>query len=444
MLRQELVIGPIVGRDDNPIVYALDSDETYMQKKEDELTDHDKKVNASYVRDNTAFITAIIPSTKPEDIFLLHSEYETQMSFIEWHIDQFRKMGLNPTSNFRFAPAKQVAHYAKDIAQQNNIEIISTISYSYLLVADYDIKDKLEASIRVNSKKTLATIAETYDVSVPKTIAFSKRSITQSDLDSINFSDKGGYIKFDGLGGGNNIIKALTCEDLEKILKDPKWPNEGIIQEVIDDSFIEAASIFKISDFATEYVQTRVSMIMDGVWYGNIFLPKLPISDGQKREMYKIADVVKEIGYTARYDLHACFDGFIKRDEIYFTEINARYVGSNPPGLVLDRLGIMQTHQAVSSFDYIHEDEIEKYKTFCEEYLFIEGKEKLFNIIPLGFSAHTEENNTRLVYYVVIGDFEAFVASVKGVFSEKSFVTAENSLRVYKNVYKKMHLDLVG
>lgn len=436
MNKKQIFAGPTLGDSKDRILYALDAEESSMIKPESELSEKEKEIDTEYVMNNTTWALSMYAWSKPGDCFMLDDEYKKYPHIIGWLQKIYNRLGFKLTQNIVYAPPKKFAEQAVKIAELENYDVIASICFSFNSKDIYRTESYIEPNVKVNSKTSLFEFAEKFGFSVPKTVNTTIDSLN-TILSKFNFPDKSIFLKFNGLGGGNSVKQIKTEDELNTIINSVSGSTEVMIQEKIGDEYLETISVGLSYPDKIVWWPTRVKMISETNWYGNIFLPDLNLNDTQKENLERIAKAVRENGYCHEKGLLVGFDGFIGKNELLITEINARYYGSCPPTQILTRLGLLGKVQAVSSFDYIHESDAERYMEFFEKHLYDNSKNEDFSVIPMGFSAYLEKNQ-RIVNYIVIGNFEAFCDAVKKEFSNESFIMVNNSKDIYIKTKNKL------
>ena len=350
----------------------------------------------------------------------------------------YAKMGLQVTQNILYVPVKAFAQKAKELHFLTGIQTISTICYSYLLDKTFPIKKILKNSIKLNSKIGLSRLAKKYQFSIPKTILSSKETLVEDVKKNFDFSHRSCFVKSDGLGGGNHVFLISNEKELHDTVRKLVHKQKVVIQDDVSSSNIETISTYLIKKKGIEYINTRAKMVYEKTWYGNIFEPGITLGYAQKQNLHSVAQAVQKEGFATDQGVLVGFDAFLSKKGIYITEINARWLGSTPAEQVLKRLGLLGKKAAVSSFDYIHDDDMEAYKKFVASHLYSpkNSHDMKYQIIPLGLSAYKETNKTRILNHIIVGDFEQFTKDLKKKFSKDSFILTNNSLVAFYKVQK--------
>lgn len=427
-------VGPTLGKAGEPLLYCLDSDESGMICPEDQFTEHAKAADEEYVRNNSAFILAALATTKKDDNFILDGEFKNVPHLLRWQISIYKKLGLQPTQNIHFAPVKTFATLAKTLAQKEKIKTISTIGYSFLMQKFFPIDPILKVSKTVNAKTSLLPLSQKYHFSIPKSVLCKLSELTVAKLKILDFPAKPVYLKIDGLGGGYNVKKITSNDELKHFLGIHKNNSAKVLaQQGVSSDFIETEHIFIIYPTHTKYLYSSTQITKDSAWYGNIFLRNPTLTTTQYTALLNATKALQNEGYAHEKGLLVGFDSLANAKEMYILEINARWLGSLPVERLLRKLGLLNKQTIFSSFDYVTEHDFVKYMEFAENYLYNKLKQTDFSFIPLAFSAYLVDS-TRVVYFVVTGDIKAFAKTLRSIFSKDSFTMLNNSLEFIAHV----------
>ncbi|MEK7571264.1 MAG: hypothetical protein AAB553_03235 [Patescibacteria group bacterium] len=430
-MNKKLFVGPTLGNPQEPIIFSLDSDETYMLT--DQLTAEELKKDRAYTRDNSFYGFSVLSLTKKTDAIILDESFKTVPHLVAWIQKIYRTLGLETTEDVYYAKPKHFHELAKKIAEEKGIGIISTTCFSYITANTFPTQEYLTISKQLNAKTMLLDLSERYNFSIAKSLQIAKQEVTLEALAKLDFPEKALFVKSDGLGGGNNVVRIMSEDELNNLLSKLPDLSNLLIQQEISQEYVETTTTFTLYTDHIEDMCIRGTMVDNVTWYGNIFFP-IHLSNRQKQSLYNAAKAAQEIGYGADDGFLIGFDAFITEEDIKIIEINARWLGSTPPEWLMKRLGILGTVTAVSSVDYVENLEISKWQEFVEKYLYSANENVAFSIIPLAFSAYEEENSIRMINFMILGDFEAFAQQAQKTFSEKSFPMLPNSLKIFKKI----------
>ncbi len=426
-------IGPTLGNDRTPILFALDSDESFVTKSQDEWTSHERAEDTKYVRENSCFTLSVLILTKPSDGIIIDERFKNKQLLLNWLIRVHRCIGFNNTSHIFFAKPKTFARLASQRVHQDDYPIVSIIGYSSLLGESFSIEPLYSIARKLNAKTSLPRLAQTYGFPIPASAVLPMKRITSDELKKFGFPDHTIYVKSDGLGGGSNVCKIASPQDVSKAHN--LFPSEDLVlvQQAIGDGAIETITTFLIYPHRVMWINTRAKLVYKNIWYGNVYLPDLAPSPQQMISLLAAAEAVRASGYHSSYGLLVGFDAFLQPDNATIIEMNARWLGSTPSEQVLYRLGLLDKVLAVGIFDTVVAVELEVYKQFCEEHLFQRDTKEVFQLIPLSFSAYNSRKGESLVHFLVIGDFRFFAAEIKKRLP-RSFPLLQNTLDIYTRV----------
>ena len=434
-------VGPIFGQVTQPVLYALDSDESYMQRPKKNWTKRDIEVDEMYAKNNTAFIFSLICTTKPSDCFILPSEFQDikENELLKWHLAMYKKIGLTPTSNFVFSDLKEFARKAGILVRESKYPAVVTTCYSHLTSETFSIPEQLNASKHVNAKEFLLEQAEKLGLSVPKSlIIHSELDIQPDRVATIDFPEHPAFFKASGLGGGNNVVEVTKIDEIFKLVDSGLYDPPYILQKKIDPTYDEIIISCLIFPDRVQLTSNRYKMTDQNIWYGNIFDPKLRIDSSVEKQAVSLAGEARKLGYSDQFGLYFGVDAFhhSTTNIAVLTEVNARYLGSTPVELFLSKLALLGNTLVVSMFDYVSESELARYQEFTEKHLYKPNVDNNFSLIPLSFSAFQETDGSRLVYYLILGDIEFFTTVVNQEFSKDSFVMARKAVEKYSHILK--------
>ena len=421
-------IGPTLGESIEPIIYCLDSDESSMIQPETQLSERARKSDLEYMQNNTAFMLSVLASTKPTDHLILDQKHLDTPELLKYTYGIYEKLSLTPTKNIHYAKQKNFANTAKNLQKELGIKTISSIGYSYLLAETFPIQERLAISKYVNAKTSLLPLSQKYNFSIPDSLLINLSEITPEKLDSLRFPSDPIYVKTDGLGGGYNVTKVKTVPQLQEILVELSHPcTKALVQAAVPKGFLETEHIFTIYPDRTEHLYSAVQITQNSSWYGNVFLANPTLSSAQKKSLSNTTYALQQEGYADDKGLLVGFDSLSNGEEMYITEFNARWLGSLPIKLLLERLGLLNTERVFSTFDYIADPEVTKYMCFAEKNLYGCSTSPNFSMIPVSYSAYSTDSK-RVVCFVVTGDLIAFQEAVRRNFSEDSFIMLNNSI----------------
>lgn len=434
-------IGPICGQTTLPVLYALDSDESHMQRPQTHWTRQDIEADKKYRKENTAFLSSLICTTKKDDCFILPSEFQNtaERELLTWHISQFERFGLSPTNNFYYSPIGTIASKAKSLLKDKAYSIVVTTCFSHITNRSFPVSKQLSISKQLNAKEFLYHHAEKLKLKLPKTLVISSESdLNREVLTAIDFPKFHAYLKSNGLGGGNNVVEIVNFGQLKKLIKTKRYAPPFILQKKIDTSFDEIIISLLVKSKQILLTSSRYKMTDQNTWYGNIFHPNLKLDPSVVRQATSLANKARKLGFHDKFGLYFGIDAFHNSTtkKAILTEVNARYLGSTPIELLLSKLSLLGKALVVSMFDYISETEMTIYQQFIDERLYNPNTSQAFSVISLGFSAFQEADGSRLVYYLVMGDIELFMTVIIQKFSNNSFVMSRKAVEKYRHIIK--------
>lgn len=434
MNKHEYFVGPTLGDPEEPLLYCLDSDESTMVCPEDQLTEQAKISDEEYVRNNSAFILAALATTKEDDHFILDAEFKNVTHLFQWQVSIYQKLGLTPTPNVYFVSVKNFASFANTLLQKEQLSTVSTIGYSFLMRNAFPIDSMLKVSKKINAKTSLLSLSQKYQFSIPKSILLSLSELKSDKLKALDFPAKPAYLKMDGLGGGYNVKKISSIEELKQFLDNSSNKSLMVLaQQGVPSGFIETEHIFIIYPTQIKHLYSSIQITKNSSWYGNVFLRNPTLTVAQNAALLNASKALQSEGYAHEKGLLVGFDSLANANEMYILEINARWLGSLPVERLLRKLNLLNNQVIFSSFDYIAEQDFVSYMKFSENYLYNNLKQFPFSFIPLSFSAYLVDL-TRVVYFVVIGDVVAFAKTVRSTFSKDSFTMLDNSLEYMSHI----------
>lgn len=440
MTHSPLIAGPVAPVLQERVIYALDALESTMQVPESALSPEDVRNDEQYIREHSQFMLSVLIASKPDDIFILDKTFEGQTFLIEWLRKIYGRVGIKMSENIYYALPKEFAVTARAILEtEPTIHTVSTICFSYILDAVFPDSVRLAASRHINAKTSLSELADRYGLRVPTTVMCDVAEMTDVYNSKFESFAKPVYVKLDGLGGGAHVVKVTDASTLTEIQN--KYPpgQQCIIQEAIPDDYLETIHIYSISDGTVSYEGSRSKMVSNNQWYGNIFSPRLKLSDTQKDALDTAAKAVRQAGYTSDKPLLLGIDAFMNKEDIYITEFNARWLGSSSTEYILRKLGVYGSVDAVAMSDSIGEDDVDRYMKWIERHVYSPSPQNgtSFSVLPLGFSAYVDDGN-RLVGCIVFGDFLTFQAEFRQAFSDRSLPLLEQTAEIYKSTARKL------
>ena len=134
MSNSDLFIGPTLGNSDDTILYCLDSDESSMIYPESKLSDKSKKDDEEYIQNNSAFTLSALPLAKQSDHIILDATYLNDLRLFNWQMGIYEKLSLKITPNIYYVPVKKFAKFSRELTRTKNIDTLSVIGYSYILL----------------------------------------------------------------------------------------------------------------------------------------------------------------------------------------------------------------------------------------------------------------------------------------------------------------------
>ena len=435
-----VIIGPIRPLPSKPMLYALDAEESSMQEPEEELSKEGQAIDEAYIRENSIFAFSMLPSTKPEDFLILDEVYEHQPELLAWFRSVYDKLNVHMTDQVQYATPKHFKRkVVRILADHSELDVVSTVCYSYNSQDLFPDNTHLLASRHVNAKTALGELSEKYHFSIPKTVLTSVAEAPARFKQEFSNQGQSVYAKVDGLGGGSNVSFVASADIMAGALQNYAPDQACILQEAIGDTYFETIHVYSIANDSIQYDSSRAKMTKDKQWYGNIFDPKIVLTEHQRAMLDAAAYAVQQEGYAAEEPLLVGFDAFMDDTTILITECNARWLGSTPSEYALRRLGIYDSVTATSTIDEVTEDELAAYMSWVEANLFEPGSEleRPFALLPLGFSGYVVQGK-RAVGLIVIGDLRACHADIRQKFSSGSFGLMDNSVAMYGHVTSKL------
>ncbi|HKU18131.1 MAG TPA: hypothetical protein VJP80_02550 [Candidatus Saccharimonadales bacterium] len=434
--------GPAKPLYDRTMLYALDAEESTMQQPYAELSSAARKEDVQYVRDNSVYTCSVLPSTQPDDVFMLDAAYEAQPQLIQWLRDVYANLGVQFSRHIVYAPPQQFAAKSAELLKARpDLQTVASICYSYNAQRAFPDEQHLAASIRVNAKTTLTNLAKQYGFAIPRSFVTTVAKAASLYDREFAAHQTSVYVKLDGLGGGSNVVRAANRAEVVAVAKLYPGNVSCMLQEAVDRSYFETIHIYHITDTAITYDGSRATMTHDAAWYGNIFDPRIRLNAKQRAMLDAAARAIQQEGYAAREPLLVGFDAFMNPEDILITECNARWLGSTPSEYALRRLGagVYTSVRAVSTIDGVAEHELPKFMDWVQAHLFDPRRttSQPYAVLPLGFSGYVD-NGERLVSIIIVGDFHACASAIRQAFSSKSFALLDNSARIYDHVMSKM------
>ena len=421
-------VGPTLGNGREPILYCLDSDESSTLEPESSLSPHAKSADEDYIKSNVAFTLSVLPTTQPHDLLILDHTFTTMIPFLQWHQKIYRQLGLNPTHQLHFAPSKKFAPLAQKLATQAHLSTLSTIGFSYLQEQTFPNPEMLEISKKMNAKTSLPELAKMYGFPIPPAKILPWHELSLPSLHSLGFPRQPVYLKIDGLGGGYNVKKICTEQDLTAFMTthQKKSPLIAAQQELPRDD-IEREHIFTLYPDTVEYLYSSIQLTTASSWYGNLFEPNFSLHPSQRDSLEKAAHALRKEGYSHPKGFLAGFDSLMNDRELSIIEINARWLGSLPIYRLLKKLQIPSNRHIFFSYDDLFEEEISLYQAFAEKHLLTPHNIEPFSWIPVSFSPYLTEHK-HIICFIVIGKLEAFQQEVRSIFSPHSFQRLDLSM----------------
>lgn len=435
-----IFFGPTKPLYDRTMLYALDAEESSMLQPYSALTSSARTEDAQYIRDNSVYTCSVLPSTQPEDVFILDSVYKTQPHLVQWLREVYVRLGVQFSKHVEYASPLRFATKSVELCKERpDLQTVASICYSYNSQAAFPDKQHLTASARVNAKTTLAQLATQYGFTIPRSILTTVAEAAAVYDNELAADQKSVYVKIDGLGGGSNVVRAASRAEVAAIAERYLGTTPCILQRAIDDTHFETIHIYHVSNTAITYDGSRAKMTHDGAWYGNVFDPRIRLNAKQRATLDAAARAIQQEGYAASEPLLVGFDAFMDSEEVLITECNARWLGSTPPEYMLRRLGVYDAVRAVSTIDSVTEHEFPKFMDWVQNHLFNPRNKTVlpYAVLPLGISGYVD-NGGRLVSLIIVGDLHECISALRKTFSDQSFPLMENSNRIYDHVMSKI------
>ncbi|HSX33329.1 MAG TPA: amino acid adenylation domain-containing protein [Candidatus Saccharimonadales bacterium] len=436
----DVIVGPVTPFIDGPIIYALDSEESSMLGPESDLSPSDIEEDDAYIRENSLYTLSILLTSRPEDYYILDTIYESQAYLIDWLRKLYAPLGVGMSEHVLFAEPKHYAETAKQVLEsESGVRAITTICYSYNLAQTFPDSTHLEASRYVNAKTALPLLGQKYNLSVPHTIITTVAQVVEKCKTDFDLDHSSVFAKLDGLGGGFGVFHIQNLDEAEALQQNYPHELRCILQQAVDDSYVETSHLYTIDEAAAKYECSRVKLTANHARYGNIFIPNWQLAPAQQHALDMAAQAVQKEGYRAAKPLLLGMDAFMNGDELLLTEYNARWSGSSAPEFILRRLGLRQKVMSIGVIDTIREDELKTCMQWLEAHMYNPetAENAPFSVLPLGFSGYVEEG-TRLISYIVIGDFHAFKQAARETLNEASLPLLDRTAELFDTIMNKL------
>lgn len=433
------VIGPFAPSNKSNIIFCMAGDEATIFAPPERLNSrqsgHVKLIKEMAV----SFAMNMIPISKRGDTIILDGRFAGERKFFDWHIEMYRKMGLEFGDNFIFANQERFYESVGQIEKPTDTISIETFSHEQNKY--FPVKGFLKAVALANSKIHLAASAADYDITIPRSLVISKIDIMNSLLPAeVMKSPNKYYIKADGLGGGYNISKISCIDDIFYFITPFSDDDLFVIQEDIDsDEATHISFDLIIKNDKTELLGIKEQMLFSGQYSGNIF-NRIDAGGAVSDIIPAVSGFLRDSGYSSELGFIAGVDAVIKKDRFSVIEINARWTGGLPAFLLLKKIGLPKNIQAAYIFDKISEGEINNYRKFVEKYLWTPvsviaslpqvARNDNFQFIPFAFSP-VKKNGFYWIDLIVAGNFLEFVKVKRKTFGQDSFPMSERLSEKY-------------
>ena len=332
--------------------------------------------------------------------------------FLNAYQAMFKKLGLGPTENISFHPFDD---YYASVAQQTSEHLQNLYMISGSNAGIHQDEAFLSVSQNLNSKVHFANNAPGFGIPTPATLLTTKESL---DNDLPAFAEMHGFpimLKLLGLAGARNVTAVSSLEEAKAYVAEYEQDMAIILQQRLDPAaFKEMTVDLAVSDDEVAISNVRQIMFADGLWVGNLLGPQVNLTESQEHKLLRLGEYAREHGYSNKHAINLGVDFFVNENspdpqDLYVTEINARWTGGLFPAELVRRLNV--TDQTVIAFiDLCPPNRLNDLTRFLERHLYTEDYVG-FATAPMGFAPYPtniEGVDYHFVWQIVIGDFEAF------------------------------------
>ena len=329
-------------------------------------------------------------------------------NFFERLVDQ-----AIPLENFSYHPKfnfyESVSKYLNE--NKNIADVVNFYMTSGSNSVIHNNEELLEINRNVNSKKHFAENAPSYGIPTPDTLIINKLELDNHNVfDFFLKHDNKIMIKLLGLAGARNVASICSVEEAQNYVAE--YDNSMIIllQEKLNlDNFTEMTVDLCISHEEIKIANTRKILFAEGLWVGNLISESVKVSPEHQNILIKVGEYARHHGYVSPEGCNCGIDFFIgKNEEIFITEINARWTGGLFPAEILSKIN--NKRDAIPFFDVVPIEKKELYIDFLDKYLVGEFDGD-FAMLPIGFGCFPvpiEGCDHFYTWQTVIGDLNAF------------------------------------
>lgn len=421
-----MIIGPYSPQKEQASVYCMAGDEPLMFSPLASLSDKELEHWRMMRLAILPYAMSVIPMARPFDTVVLDERFLDFSSFFDAHIQLYNRTGLPICKNIFFAKTDDL--YATAMKKSRDDGIVSSVCFSYELHRHFPIENEISISKKANSKEHFVKLSEEYGFSTPKTFVFSKKEIADRRFSfSGNFADDTFFVKSDGLGGGYNVKKVHSPEELSSFVEGYGEDRKFILQEIIDaSSFDEYAIDFIVKEKSYEPFNLRKKLVYNNQWFGNVYLEDASLTPSQEENLNKCMQSLQDLGYRSKWGNVCSIDFFQNAEKQYITEANGRWSGGFPIAALLKRMNLEGKARVVSFIDKISQEEQKKYIDFVSKYLVSteDDFENIdFKLLSISFCPAAQDGSL-YVWLLVFGNYQNFWKLTREIFSRESFETA--------------------
>ncbi|MEV2226901.1 hypothetical protein AB0E01_44790 [Nocardia vinacea] len=198
-------IGPIAPSNGQVLLYALDSEESSITQPEEEFSARAREIDREYIRMNSGYALSVLPSSQPEDLFILDRIYEADLPLIGWMREVYRPLSIEFSERIHFAEPKNFSAVVSDLlVAAPEVCAVSTICYSHNLGRRFPCADEIAASGYLNSKTTLGNLSRKHSFVIPESLITTVGELGSVAKTKFRFPDEPVYMKVDGLASANH------------------------------------------------------------------------------------------------------------------------------------------------------------------------------------------------------------------------------------------------
>lgn len=415
-------------------------DEPLMFQRLEELSPHQRQHHENMRFNILPFAMCFVAISRPNDEVFLDSLFLEKEDLFDWHRQIYSGLSLKTSRRLHFLDPDQI--YGQALGARTGEQKVASVCFSYEIEKNADIERLLAISKAVNSKIDLVKRSRQAAFQTPESMILSGEQLTEASIHRyFDLPERGLLIKSDGLGGGFNVCRVKTFDDITEFIGNYPPDTLFVIQNEIDPRrYAEFIADYLVKTQSAELLNIRLKLTAGDRWFGNVYSPAFMRGKEELIDLTRCIEDVREHGYYSDEGYICGIDFFRAKEELQtqlVTDINARWTGGLPVAVLIRKLGL-ENHIVYSHLDEVLEEEWPRYKKLVEEHLLpAQGiRDSLageFEIFPVSFSPKVEQGKF-YVWLMITGDYAAFVEKKSGRLSRESLPLSETvSSMIEKN-----------